>query len=240
MSVNFFSIAPWGTDMRPYFPQLRADGQSPFIELHETDTNAQVFLAQLYWCDMEGKRIQANLAEVRFAVTVTDARIALASNDFAKGSKWVGFGSVGVVVALVATGVSNNRARKAAEGQGVASHVPYPSLLRVGYRFRKSTMVPECLRLVLLTAGGRLSLELMPCWQANVADKIARDVLRRAITFRLRHEMGMHPAVRQDLERTLSADPAPGTSETEHYSYWDIPHPSPVELLYAANQPPGQ
>jgi hypothetical protein len=164
----------------------------------------------------------ARFKDLEADVLVTDARVAVACDEYSKGRGWVGFGGGEcALVAASASGVSKARAVHGRRGLVLVGHVRYPWLRCAGFKPKTGWTSTEEIRLGVAasTRGGEpraLFLDIALPKTIESSD-VARVIASRAAQYMLSHELVDDAAERTRTEyealrapRRL-ADPAAGT-----------------------------
>jgi hypothetical protein len=165
-----------------------------------------------------GQRTVFASSDLAGTLYVTDGRVVFASANFDKGSTWVGFGGIGLAVALTATAVSKTRAASRRRGKILTGQVRYPWLSSVHAHPRSGRGSREKLRLGFATCdeqGSWIPYLLDVTLPAGTfsALQAAQDIARRAAAFRLAHYSpaeGQRVALIELASAPVLAPPAAG------------------------------
>jgi hypothetical protein len=111
------------------WPVPSGDPEGRLVELEEWDGDRD----RMRWMSVTGIQEQevlpggaktlSRLTKVNGIAYVTDARLVVAVEKYDKGSAYVGFGGVGAVVGLAATGISKARAAQRRKGKVLVGQV---------------------------------------------------------------------------------------------------------------------
>jgi hypothetical protein len=117
-------------------------------------------------------------------VVITDRRIAFLTTQFDKGGGWVGFGAVGLTVAVTANAVSKHRAAQRSAGKIAIGQVRHEWLTSIGLRYRKFVFgLDTYLHLAVATAAGPAVIQL---YKPKIIDEqLARAILGTVAAHRI-------------------------------------------------------
>ena len=139
---------------------------------------------------------------------VTDSRLVVVVEKFTKGSTHVGFGVVGVAVALTATGISHARAAHRRKGKILVGQVRWQWAKVVAAAPGQNAHSSATLRTVCETRNGSetrtFRLDLTVPGTVPVLE-VAQDWIHRAASWRLAHFPGREDG--RDRLRELTAAP---------------------------------
>jgi hypothetical protein len=129
--------------------------------------------------------------DVKAALYVTDSRVAIACENYDKGSTFYGFGDIGAPVALAATAVSRLRAKSRRKGTLLTGQVRYQWLSEVRAAPKNGLLHPDRLRLVCSTHDSKdgrrpYILEVALADRTRNSLDVALEIIHRAAAFKLR------------------------------------------------------
>ena len=127
-------------------------------------------------------------SSLKWTVLVTDCRVVTYCEKFDKGGGWVGWGSVGVAVAVTANAVSKARAAHRRKGKVLVGHMRYQWIKDVAASPKIDWRTVGKVRLFATIPVGKESkpiiIELILTSESE-ALSVANDIVRRASRFRL-------------------------------------------------------
>jgi hypothetical protein len=150
------------------------------------------------------------LRDVKIDVYITDGRVALACEKYDKGGGWVGFGGVGLMVAVTANVVSKARAAGRSRGKVLVGHIRYPWVKAVGASVKTGIGTSESIRLEYAekVSGVTVRKMLELTLPKNIdATHVAQEITRRATAFRLAHYPEMAAEARAKFASLNDAPP---------------------------------
>ncbi len=194
-------------------PARQPGGQLTEAEHHDGPSVVTLPVAAVFVGEVTGGGIRdvLRLSDITAWVTITDSRVIFAASKWDKGSSYIGFGGLGVAVALASTGVSKARAAARSRGKILAGQVRYPTLSFAGARQRDGRRGSDQIRL-----GFSRKLQGAPPAESYVLDlslyygsvnpmQAAEDIIRRCAAYRLAHYPGDDQANKARLNGLLTA-----------------------------------
>ena len=218
-------------------------GDEHLIRLDPEELPAQRYTAKAIIAkEWTGRRMLSigRVEDSHIEMYVTDCRMAVASEKFLKGGTWIGFGAGGIAVAMTATAVSKIRARVRRRGKMLVGQVRYPWLKQIGFRPRRALRNDGQVRFIIEdgTQAGRRTVVLDVGLTSNYDPReVATRILRRAVQYRLAHDVGTASSEVQAAFMALSDpphldDPLPG-----RFALYTLPTYLPVGSDTVLNSP---
>ena len=163
-----------------------------------------------------GIRQVMSLGDLTAWACITDSRVIFAASKFEKGSSWVGWGPLGVTVAVAATGISKARAASRSRGKILAGQIRYPWLRQAGASLRDGRKGANRIRLGYATheQGMRalFVLDMRLPWGTVSPLQAAQDIARRCAAYRLKNYRQLDDNKRARLTELASTALAPPSS----------------------------
>lgn len=165
-----------------------------------------------------GIRQVMSLRDVTAWACITDSRVIFAASKFDKGSSWIGFGPIGVTVAVTAMAISKARAMSRSRGKILAGQVRYPWLHQAGASLRNGRKGTDRIRLGYATFEQGMHalfvLDMRLPWATVSPLEATQDIIRRCAAYRLRNYPQLDDHKRARLTElasiTLASPNAPG------------------------------
>jgi hypothetical protein len=160
---------PIGDTQYPYWTAATLDGIELLLEPGES-------LLRVCYCRVSQTRPTAWTLENPTTLVVTDRRTAFLTTQFDKGGTWVGFGFVGLAIALTANEVSKHRAAQRSAGQVAIGQVRHEWITGMTLRRKKALIgvVDTYIDLTIATEAGSQVIELWSPKGQAVNEEFAR------------------------------------------------------------------
>lgn len=203
------------------------------IELEESDGDVEQFPAtKLFLKELKSvshsEDLMTPLMQAEIDLVVTDSRVAVACEDWARGDHYVGFG-LGATVAEINNRLSARKAKREAKGTVLAGHVRHDWLRAVGYKPKGRWPFDGQLR--LLTSdwsegdNPRYFFLDMEVPKTVDAGEVAQSIVQRAARHWL-NKLGSEvedPAARERFEELAEAPILPPPSDRRLFTSYALP-----------------
>jgi hypothetical protein len=160
---------PIGDTHYPYWTAATLDGIKLHLEPGES-------LLRVCYCRVSQTRPTAWTLENPTTLVVTDRRTAFLTTQFDKGGTWVGFGFIGLAIAVTANEVSKNRAAKRSADKVAIGQIRHEWVTGIALRRKKALIgvVDTYIDLTTATAAGSQVIELWSPKGQAVNEELAR------------------------------------------------------------------
>lgn len=188
MAFNILTIRTGDHDDGSLYPVLGAERDEVEFEPLDGRSVTRLFAEAAYIYRIVGNGIheEAHVSDIRMAVYITDARVAVACSKYDKGGGWRGS-----LIAVPLNAVSMARAAYRRQGKMLVGHVRYPWLASVAFTEKSGWGSSNCLRLQVterIDGNDRnMMLELRFPKGTDTAS-LAHVISQRAAAYRLAHD----------------------------------------------------
>jgi hypothetical protein len=157
------------------------------LVMEEGDGKFDTFMVEnIELCSKAPKETVCKFEELDACLYVTDSRVVLRCDRYDKGGGWMGLGGSGLIVAGIANAVSKSRAKQRSAGTVLLGQIRYEWLQNILAFSKKGILGFEALTLQYKDVEGmEWSVDLMLPKKSSDAKAIAREIVRRAIMYKL-------------------------------------------------------